>query len=62
MVGAGLLVGSLENLKNFYPDFNKLDVVLLSVDARLIGYHDNQLVPLCQPLLDVDPMAALRRG
>ncbi len=52
MIGAGLLVRSLENLKNFYPGFNKENVLLLSISPDLIGYKGTQLVPLYERLLD----------
>ncbi len=38
MVGAGLLVRSLQNLKNFYPGFRTDNVLLFDVNARLLGY------------------------
>ena len=39
MVGAGLLVRSLQNLKNFYPGFRTDNVLLFDVNARLLGIH-----------------------
>ncbi len=56
MVGAGLLVRSLENLKDFYPGFNKENVLLFSVAPTTVGYRDigyreNQVVPLYKRLL-----------
>jgi predicted permease len=52
MIGAGLLARSLENLQNFYPGFNKENVLLLSISPELIGYKGNQLVPLYERLVD----------
>jgi predicted permease len=51
-IGAGLLTRSLANLKDFYPGFNKENVLLLSINPGTVGYTDNQLVPLYQRLLD----------
>ena len=50
LVGAGLLVRSLENLKNFYPGFNPQHVVLVSTNPGLVGYKDEQAVSLFQRL------------
>ncbi len=52
LIGAGLLTRSLENLKDFYPGFNKNNVLLLSVNPLMNGYKDAQLVPLYERLLD----------
>ncbi|HEY3458398.1 MAG TPA: ABC transporter permease, partial [Bryobacteraceae bacterium] len=52
LTGAGLLARSLENLKNFYPGFNKENVLLLSVNPGVIGYQKNQAARLYQHLLD----------
>ncbi|MGH9438324.1 MAG: ABC transporter permease, partial [Terriglobia bacterium] len=51
MIGAGLLVRSLENLKNFYPGFNKENVVLFSVAPFTVGYPDNQVDSLYKHML-----------
>ena len=51
MIGAGLLVRSLENLKDINPGFNKENVLLFSVDPGMIGYKGD-LVPLYKRLLD----------
>ncbi|MBV9265048.1 MAG: ABC transporter permease [Acidobacteriaceae bacterium] len=40
LVGAGLLARSLGNLKDFYPGFNKDNVLLFSVNPGLVGYKD----------------------
>ncbi len=52
MIGAGLLVRSLENLRDFYPGFNKDNVLLFSMNPGMVGYKDAQLVPLYERLLD----------
>ncbi len=52
IIGAGLLARSLQNLKNFYPGFNKENVLLVSISPDLIGYQESQLVPLYERLLD----------
>jgi predicted permease len=52
LVGAGLLVRSLANLKEFYPGFNKDNVLLFSLNPLMTGYKDEQLVPLYELLLD----------
>lgn len=52
MIAAGLLVRSLENLKNFYPGFNKDNVLLFSVSPGMVGYKDNQLIALYKRLVD----------
>ena len=49
MVGAGLLVGSLANLRDFYPGFDRDKMLLFSVDPTVIGYQD--VVPLYERLL-----------
>lgn len=52
MIEAGLLVRSLENLKDFYPGFNKENVLLFSVDPGTIGYNGDQVIPVDKRLLD----------
>jgi predicted permease len=52
MIGAGLLVRSLENLRDFYPGFDKDNVLLFSISPGMVGYKDAQLVPLYERLLD----------
>jgi predicted permease len=49
LVGAGLLVGTLANLRDFYPGFDRDKVLLFSVDPTVIGYKD--VVPLYERLL-----------
>jgi predicted permease len=50
VIGAGLLTRTLANLRNFYPGFNRENVLLLSVDPTVIGYKD--VVPLYEQLLN----------
>ena len=45
MVGAGLLVRSLQNLKNFYPGFRTDNVLLFDVNARLLGTRLRRRMP-----------------
>jgi predicted permease len=52
MVGAGLLVRSLENLRDFYPGFNKENVLLFSIIPDTIGYKGDQVIPVVKRLLD----------
>jgi predicted permease len=52
MIGAGLLARSLGNLKDFYPGFNKENVLLFSISPNTIGYKETQLVPLYERMLD----------
>ena len=52
MIAAGLLVRSLENLKDFYPGFNKDNVLLFSVDPGTIGYKGDLVIPVDKRLLD----------
>jgi predicted permease len=49
VVGAGLLARSLANLRNFYPGFNRDNVLLFSVNPTIIGYKD--VVPLYEQML-----------
>jgi predicted permease len=51
-IGAGLLTRSLVNLQDFYPGFNKENVLLFSVNPLMTGYRENQLVSLYERLLD----------
>jgi predicted permease len=43
LIGAGLLVRSLANLKGFYPGFNQDRVLLISVNPTLVGYRESQI-------------------
>jgi predicted permease len=49
LVGAGLLVGTLANLRDFYPGFDRDKMLLFSVDPTVIGYKD--VVPIYERLL-----------
>jgi predicted permease len=62
MVGAGLLVRSLQNLKNFYPGFRTDNVLLFDVNARLLGYTVPQTNALYRRLIDqIDALPGIRR-
>ena len=62
MVGAGLLVRSLENLKSFYPGFRTDHVLLFDVNARLLGYTVAQTNALYRRLIDqIDALPGIRR-
>lgn len=52
LIGAGLLTRSLENLKNFYPGFNKENVLLLTIHPMTVGYNDARAALLYRRLLD----------
>jgi predicted permease len=49
LIGAGLLTRSLANLNEFYPGFNRGNVLLFSVNPTVIGYKD--VVPLYERML-----------
>jgi len=49
MIGAGLLVRTFANLRNFQPGFDRDNMLLFSVDPTVIGYRD--VVPLYERLL-----------
>jgi predicted permease len=62
MVGAGLLVRSLQNLKSFYPGFRTDHVLLFDVNARLLGYTVAQTNALYRRLIDqIDALPGIRR-
>ena len=52
MVGAGLLVRSLQNLKNFYPGFTTDNLLLFYVNPGTIGYTVAQTDALYRRLVD----------
>jgi predicted permease len=52
LVGAGLLVRSLENLKNIYPGFDENNTLLVSINPSLAGYKGNQYIELFKKLLE----------
>ena len=62
MVGAGLLVRSLQNLKSFYPGFRTDNVLLFDVNGRLLGYTAAQTNALYRRLIDqIDALPGIRR-
>jgi predicted permease len=50
VVGAGLLTRTLSNLKNFYPGFDRDNMLLFSVDPTVIGIQN--VVPLYEQILN----------
>jgi predicted permease len=62
MVGAGLLVRSLQNLKDFYPGFRADNVLLFDVNARALGYTVAQTNALYRTLAgQIDTLPGIRR-
>jgi predicted permease len=62
MVGSGLLVRSLQNLKKFYPGFCTDDVLLFDVNARLLGYTVAQTNAVYRRLIgQIDALPGVRR-
>jgi predicted permease len=62
MVGAGLLVRSLENLKDVYPGFRADNVLLFDVNARMLGYTVDQTNALYRRLIDqIESLPGIRR-
>lgn len=51
LVGAGLVVRSLQHLEQFDPGFNQEKVLLFSIDPSLAGFGPGQLEPLYRDLL-----------
>jgi predicted permease len=52
LIGAGLMARSLENLRDFYPGFNKENVLLFAINQGMVGYKEEQTVPLYERILD----------
>jgi len=52
LVGAGLLLRSLAKLRDFYPGFNRQNVLLFSINPNMAGYKDAQASDLYQRLLE----------
>jgi len=52
LVGAGLLVRTLENLRNINPGFDTHNVLLFSINPTLLGYKDAQIENLYRDLRD----------
>ncbi|HEV2489552.1 MAG TPA: ABC transporter permease [Candidatus Acidoferrales bacterium] len=50
LVGAGLLVRTLNNLRNIHPGFDTNNVLLFGIDPTLIGYKDAQSAQLYRDL------------
>ena len=61
MIGAGLLVRSLRNLKDFYPGFNKDNLLLVSINPGTIGYKEPRTNALYRTLIDrIDGLPGVR--
>jgi hypothetical protein len=61
LIGAGLLTRSLENLKNFYPGFNRENVLLFTIHPMTVGYKDARAALLFKNLLDrIDAIPGVR--
>jgi predicted permease len=52
MVGAGLFIGSLQNLRNLDLGFRPDNVLVFQLDPRGAGYQQEQLPPLYRRMLD----------
>jgi predicted permease len=52
LIGAGLFVRSLETLKSLDAGLNRENVLLVSTDARMIGYQGRQIADLYQRMLE----------
>jgi predicted permease len=52
LIGAGLLVRTLENLRNINPGFDTRNVLLFKIDPTLLGYKDTQIENLYRELRD----------
>ena len=64
LVGAGLLVRTLENLRSIDPGFDTSNVLNFSVDATSTGYKGEQLgqfVPRAARSLQRNPGRAIRQ-
>jgi predicted permease len=52
LIGAGLLIRTLLNLQQVDPGFNTRNLLLFSVEPRLIGYKDDRLKNLYQQMFE----------
>ncbi len=52
LIGAGLLVRTLANLRNINPGFDTRNVLLFQIDPTLLGYKDAQIENLYRELRD----------
>jgi predicted permease len=52
MVGAGLLVRTLQKLKNSDPGFDRQNVLLFSINPGMIGYKEPQVAEVCDRLTE----------
>ncbi len=62
MVGAGLLVHTLQNLKDLYPGFRTDNVLLFDINARLLGYTVAQTNALYRSMVHrIDVLPGVKR-
>jgi predicted permease len=52
LIGAGLFIHSLQNLRRFDAGFRRENILLFSLDPGLVGYKDGQLTNLYKQLLE----------
>jgi predicted permease len=52
LIGAGLLIRTLRNLQHVEAGFNTSNLLLFSVEPRLIGYKEDKLAALYQQMFD----------
>jgi predicted permease len=52
LIGAGLLIRTLRNLQQVEPGFNTRNLLLFSVEPRLIGYKEDKLAGLYEQMFD----------
>ena len=52
LIGAGLLIRTLRNLQHVETGFNERNLLLFSVEPRLIGYKEDKLAALYQQMFD----------
>ena len=50
LIGAGLLIRTLRNLQHVEPGFNTSNLLLFSVEPRLIGYKEDKLAALYEQM------------
>jgi predicted permease len=52
LIGAGLMIRTLRNLQHVETGFNERNLLLFSVEPRLIGYKEDRLAALYQQMFD----------
>ncbi len=53
LIGAGLLIRTLRNLQHVETGFNERNLLLFSVEPRLIGYKEDKLAALYQQTMEI---------